>query len=90
MDVVRNRLDKRFEEGRCGAHVGVLHQLNEDELGGPIDGHEEIELAFGGAYLGDIEMKEANGIAVVTLHSIRGLATLIFQHCPLFTAKSLH
>jgi hypothetical protein len=24
---------------------------------------------------------------VVTLHSIRGLATLIFQHCPLFYYK---
>jgi hypothetical protein len=25
--------------------------------------------------------------AAVTLHSIRGLATLIFQHCPLFYYK---
>jgi hypothetical protein len=60
-------VDKRFEEGRCGAHVGVLDQLHEDELGGPIDGHEQIELAFGGAYLGDIEMEEADGIAVELL-----------------------
>jgi hypothetical protein len=48
-------------------HVGVLGQLHEDELGGPIDGHEQIELAFGGAYLGDIEMEEADGIAVELL-----------------------
>src|SRR5258708_5024244 len=27
------------------------------------------------------------GISTVTLHSIRGLATLIFQHCPLFYCK---
>jgi hypothetical protein len=30
--------------------------------GGAVDGDEEIELAFGGLYLGDVDMEEANRV----------------------------
>ena len=33
------------------------------------------------------EIRERILNAAVSLHSIRGLATLIFQHCPLFYCK---
>ena len=33
------------------------------ELAGPIDGHEEIELAFRGLHLGDVDVEEADRVA---------------------------
>ena len=37
------------------------------ELAGAIDADEEIELAFGGLYLGDIDVEEADRIALEAL-----------------------
>ncbi len=35
----------------------LLVQLRVGELGGAVDGHEEIELALGGLHLGDIDVE---------------------------------
>ena len=39
----------------------------EGELGGPVDGHEEIELAFLGAHLGDVDVEVADRVALERL-----------------------
>src|SRR5207245_2566549 len=52
-------------EGRgCSSHIGMLHQLHEGELRRAIDGHKEIELALGGAYLGQIDMEVSDRVAL--------------------------
>jgi hypothetical protein len=45
-----------------GSHVGTLDQLREGELRGAIDGHEEVQLALGGAHLGQIDVEVADRI----------------------------
>jgi hypothetical protein len=52
VDAVRNSFDERFEERGGGSHVGSFHQFDHSELRSPIDGDEQVELAFGGPHLG--------------------------------------
>ena len=60
VDLVGNRLDERDEEGRCGNPVGLFLQPDKSEFARPINGYEEMELAFGGLYLGDVDMEVAD------------------------------
>jgi hypothetical protein len=39
-------------------------QLDEGELAGGVDGHEQKELALGGLNFGDVDVEEANGISL--------------------------
>jgi hypothetical protein len=39
-------------------------QLDEGELGRAVDGHEEVELALLGPQLGDIDVEEADRVAL--------------------------
>jgi hypothetical protein len=43
---------------------GLLVQLGEGELGGSVDGHEEVELALFGSHFGDVDVKEADRMAL--------------------------
>jgi len=48
-----------------GHHLtGLLMQLRIGEFRGPVDGHEEGELAFGRAHLGDLDVEIADRIAL--------------------------
>ena len=67
MDPVRNDAQEIFEEFPGGLPIGFLNQLCDSELAGPIDGDEEIQLAFSSLDLGNIDMKKADGIAFETL-----------------------
>ena len=67
VDAVRNSFDERFKEGGSSPHVGLLYQFDDGELRGPVDGHEQIELAFGGPDLGQVDVKEADRISVKLL-----------------------
>jgi len=64
VDLVGHCLDESGEEGRGGDAVGLVHQPDEGELAGPVDGNEEIELSFGGLHLGDVDVEEADGIGL--------------------------
>ena len=57
-------LDQGFEEGRGRLGVGALDELHEGELRGPVDGNEEVELAFGSSHFGDIDVEVANRVAL--------------------------
>ena len=63
VDPVRNGFDQGSKEIAGHAACGFLVQLGEGELGRPINGHEEIELAFLGSHLGDVDVKEADRLA---------------------------
>lgn len=56
--------DEGFKEcGGCDA-VGAFDQLDEGELAGAVDGNEEVELAFGGLHLGDVDVEVSDGIGL--------------------------
>jgi hypothetical protein len=62
VDAIGHGGDEPFEEGRGRDAGGAFDQLDEGELAGPVDGNEEVELAFGGLHLGDVDMKVADGV----------------------------
>ena len=68
VDLIRHRLDQSDEEGGRGDAGCLLNQLNEGELGGAVDCDEEVELAFGGLHLGNIDMEIAVNGGVKTGH----------------------
>jgi len=74
VDSIRNGFDECFEEGSCRLHIGLVNEFDHSELRGPVDGHEEVELALGRSYFGQIDMEEADRIAVK--HVLPGLVTL--------------
>jgi hypothetical protein len=57
VDLVRHRFDQGFEKSRSGHDVGPLDELGKSKLGSAINGHKEVELALGGAHLGEIDME---------------------------------
>jgi len=62
VDAVRNRFDEGFEEGGGGPHVCLFDEFDDGELGGAIDGHEQVELAFSRSHLGQVDVEEADRI----------------------------
>lgn len=51
-----------------GGHLaGLLVQFRIGELGGPVDGYEEVELAFGRAHFGDVDVEIADRVALELL-----------------------
>jgi hypothetical protein len=69
LDAVRNGFHERFEEGCGSLHIGLFHEFDHSELRGPVDGHEQVELALGGSHLGQVDVKEADRIAIELLPS---------------------
>ena len=51
---------------RCLA-IRFVHQLSDRELAGPVDAYEEMELALDCLNLGNIDMEEADGVALELL-----------------------
>src|SRR6266567_388728 len=62
VDFVGNGFDKGSEEVCGDPPRRLLVQLGEGELRGPVDGYEEIELAFLGTNFGNVDVKVADGI----------------------------
>ena len=67
VDAVRHRLDQRVEKGRSGLRVGPFDELGKGKLRGPVDSNEEVELSFSSADFGDIDVKEADRVALEAL-----------------------
>jgi hypothetical protein len=64
MDLVGNDFDQRPQEVHGHAHGGFLVQFDEGELGGPVDGHEQIEPALLSADLGNVDVEVADRIGL--------------------------
>ena len=62
VDVVGYGFQQMLEELPGRSPVSLVDELRYRELAGAIDTDEEIELAFGGLHLGDIDMEEADRI----------------------------
>jgi hypothetical protein len=67
VDAIRNGLDKCFKERDGCSRVGPFHEFHYGELRGAVDGYEEVELAFGGSHLGQVDVEEADRIGVELL-----------------------
>ena len=74
VDAIRNGFDECFEEGCGRLHIGLFNEFDHSELRGPVDGHEEVELALGRSHFGQIDMEEADRIDVEPL--LPGLVSL--------------
>jgi hypothetical protein len=61
VDLVGNCRDEMAQEFGCDHLGGPLVQFDIGELGRPMDGHEEIELAFRGLHLGDVDVEVSDG-----------------------------
>ncbi len=57
VEIVGTGGDQRLKEGACGGPVGLGVQLSKDELARAVDGDEEVQLAFLGADLGDVDVE---------------------------------
>ena len=64
VDAIRNGFDECLKEGRRRLHAGLFHEFDHGELGGAVDGHELVELAFGSSDLCDVVVEEADRIRV--------------------------
>ena len=67
VDPIRHRCDQIAQELGCGQLSRLRNQLRESELGCSVNGHEEIELAFCGAHLSQIDVEVPDRIAFETL-----------------------
>ena len=74
VDLVRHRFDQGLQEPGGGPDVGRLVQLGKSELRGAVHCDEQVELAFLGSHFGNIEVEEADRIALEGLRS--GLVAL--------------
>lgn len=67
VDLVRHGPQQVLQELPGGSPVGLVDQLGDGELAGAVDADKQIELAFGGLHLGDIDVEEADRIPLETL-----------------------
>src|SRR3712207_2012078 len=67
VDPVWHGRDEGDEEGRGGHAICLLPQLHECELGRAVDGDVEVKLAFGCLHFGDVDMEEADWVALEPL-----------------------
>ena len=67
MDLVGSCLDQGFEKSHGDARGRLLVQFGEGELGGSVDRHEQVELAFFGADLGDVDVEVTDRIGLELL-----------------------
>ncbi len=67
MDPVWHNPEQVFQELPCCSPIGFFNELGNGELAGPVDGHEEIELALSGLHLGNVDVKETDRVALEPL-----------------------
>jgi hypothetical protein len=73
VDFARCCLDESCEVGRCGETVGLVHQLDEGELAGPINGNKKIALSLLGLHFGNVDVEVADRLGLECL--LGGLVT---------------
>lgn len=67
VDAVGHRCQHMLQKLPGGLPVGRVHELRDDELAGAVNGDEEIELSFPSLHSGNVDVKEADGIALEPL-----------------------
>ncbi len=67
VDLARHGFEHVLQELPGRLSVSRCHELGDGELGRPVDTHEVKELSLGGLHFGDVDVKEANGVALELL-----------------------
>jgi hypothetical protein len=67
VDLVGDGGGEFFEECLGGHRRGTWDESDEGELAGAVDGDEQVELAFGGTGLGDVDVEVADGVGLELL-----------------------
>jgi hypothetical protein len=67
MDAIGNDLEQMLEEFPRGFAICFVYELRDCKLTGPVNAYKEIKLALHGLNLGDIDMKEADGVTLELL-----------------------
>ncbi len=67
MDAIRHCFEQDLQELPGGLPVCLLDELGHGKLACAVNAHEYIELAFSGLDLGNVDMKEADGVALELL-----------------------
>ena len=62
VNFIGHGLDQRSEEVGCYPLRGLFMHLDKGELGGAVDGDQELERALFGPHLGDIDMEVADRV----------------------------
>lgn len=78
VDAVGYGFQQVLEELPCCPAVGLVDQLRDRELARAIDADEQVQFALGGLHLGDIDVEEANWVALEAL-SLRLVALDVRQ-----------
>lgn len=67
MDAVGYGFQRVLEELPSRSPVSLVDQLGDRELAGAVDADEQVQFAFGGLHLGNIDVEEANWLALEAL-----------------------
>lgn len=80
VDLIGNGLGEVTQEVACDAPGRLPVQLDEGELGRPVDGDQQVKPAFGRLHLGDVDMEEADRVDLELL--LRGLFAVDVGQAP--------
>ena len=67
VDAIRHGFQEVFEELPGGPSISLVDALRHRKLAGAVDADEQIKLALSGLRLGDVDVEEADGIALEAL-----------------------
>lgn len=67
MDLIGHDLEHVLQELPGRLSVSCCNELSNGELGSAVDANEQVELPFAGLHLRDIDVKEADGVALELL-----------------------
>ncbi|WP_416349337.1 hypothetical protein [Pararhodobacter sp.] len=67
MDLVGHRSQHVLQKFPNRLPVGRVHKVCDSELSGPVDSHEQIQLSCIGLNFRNVDVEEANGIALEAL-----------------------
>ncbi len=67
VDLIGHGLKHVLQELPGRLSVSSCNELSDGEFGRSVNAHKKVELAFGRLYLGDVDMEEADGVALELL-----------------------
>lgn len=67
VDAIGDNFEQMLQELPCGLAICLVYQLRNRKLAGPVNADEEVELAFDRLDLGDVDVEEADRVALELL-----------------------
>ncbi len=67
MDLVGHGLEQVLQELPGSLSISRFNESSDGELGSSVDAHEEEKFSFSGLHFGNVDVKEADGVALELL-----------------------